>query len=354
MKKDWLARNHWILDGTTLFVAAGASVLSYWLVIHVFVTKLIWTYQHFQCYTRESAIRWVEGPPHTTHRQCPSITQYQTLLQYQENSLNAVQEPSKICITTLSDSAAPSANGVRCRNFDNVSSMTWPNHVQYAQKHGYVVVDQSVLLDPSRPPAWSKIRAVQEMFASKKYSCEWVLWLDADTVIMNSSILLESIIPHTNEKIDLIVTTDRRFTANSGVWLIRNSPWSIQFLKDWWSLKSFVRPSGLSLSGDNDAFGYLVRKIEPSFDNIPATALRESVDSDSKAPSHIRMIPRCRLNSFGAFVPFTVSNQTVADVAKDEWYIHSDQWYYAGDFIAHASGIDQKDVGVELLLARAA
>jgi galactosyl transferase GMA12/MNN10 family len=356
IRKDWLSRHHWIVDGTTLFIAVGVSVLFFGIFIHIFATRIIWTYQHLQCFTRESAIRWTEGPSHTMDRQCPSITQYQTLLQQQrKHSLNAVYDPSNICITTLSDSAVPRAKGLRCRNFDNVSSRTWPNHLQYAQKHGYVAVDQSVLLDPSRPPAWSKIRAVQDMFSAKKYSCEWVLWLDADTVIMNSSIPLESILPHVNENVDLVVTADRRFTANSGVWLIRNSLWSHQFLNDWWNLKSFVRPSGLSLSGDNDAFGYLVRKNEPSLGTeLSHLQLNKKLaDVSSNAISPIRMIPRCQMNSFGVFVPTTTSIQPIVDVSKEDWYIQSNQWYYAGDFIAHASGIDQKDVGVELLLARA-
>jgi hypothetical protein len=65
--------------------------------------------------------------------------------------------------------------------------------------------------------------------------------------------------------------------------------------------------------------------------------------------SRIRMPARCNFNSYGVFISKDV------DLSKDpkpEWYL-SDRFYHDGDFIAHASGIDQKDVGVQLLLSRA-
>jgi galactosyl transferase GMA12/MNN10 family len=413
--KEWLSQHHWMIRISVILILVTIGTMGGWLVFHIGITQLIWLYQHFQCYTRESSIQWVEGPPHTMRRPCPSMTQYRTVLEEQQMRMTGAMnrtaadvggwDPSKICITTLSDSSETvkkeslpflqrhqqqqqqppllhtrKSNAFRCRNFDHVSTITWPNHLAYAQKHGYLAVDQSYLLDPTRPPAWSKIRAVQELFTSQQYHCEWVLWLDADTVFMNSSISLESILPYHNNynsnniggggdtnsiremdvdtaAIDLIVTSDRRFTANSGVWLIRNSLWSRQFLQEWWDLKSYVRPSGLSLSGDNDAFGYLIRRY-----NTTTTGTSTTTPTSS---SPIRMIPRCRMNSFGVFVPSTTtttstkfthnavdhSNQKKEE--DEEWYVHADQYYYAGDFIAHASGIDQKEVGVQLLLSRA-
>ena len=350
--KEWLSANRWAIHVVFGFITMSMLIVFSYAFFVVVVRKIIWIYQHSECYTRESTIIWQEGRSHNMTRQCPPITQYRTVL-------NTNQRPrkidnSKICITTLSDTKKRKTT-IRCRNFDEVAKLTWPNHYAYGEKYGYTVVDHSLILDNTRPPAWSKIRAVQAMFAL--YKCDWVLWLDADIVIMNSSIPLESIIPYQemneDQVIDLIVTTDRRFTANSGAWLIRNTVWSQQFLNDWWDLKSYVRPSGLSLSGDNDAFGHMVRRhlMKSRGDNDKGDALKSEIESPSSS-QHIRMIPRCTMNSFGAFVP-SANDAVTTDITKEEWYINPDQWYYSGDFIAHASGIDQKDAGIKLLLSRA-
>ena len=183
--------------------------------------------------------------------------------------------------------------------------------------------------------------------------------------------------------IDLIVTYDRRFTANSGVWLLKNTNWSHTFLDDWWNSKQFVRPKGFSLSGDNDAFGTLINQhiqhdkqkaitnyYKNNNNNIhrnnQSTLLEEQYfDMTNLIQSGpIRMIPRCIMNSFGVFVPttsitkfFRTSKGTATTTAEknhtnDEWYM-SDKFYHDGDFIAHASGIDKKEDGIKLLLQRA-
>ena len=246
-----------------------------------------------------------------------------------------------------------------CRNFNDVAALTWPNHQRYAQRHGYTARENSALLDPSRPPAWSKIRAVESMLdlQQQQQQCDWILWLDADVVIMNSTIPLETLIP-TDPNVHLIVTADRRFTANSGVWLLRNSDWSRQFLRDWWNSRSYVRRKGLSLSGDNDAFGHLVRQ-RLHLDEATWTAA-QAADAARNDP-HLRMPARCNLNSFGVFVSQeSPQQQRLSDPiavrnAKDkpEWF-ESELFYHAGDFMAHASGMDQKTRGVQLLLQRAA
>lgn len=296
---------------------------------------IIWFYQHTECFVREAVTTWRDGQAHSMKRVCPNVP-YTTI-----DLEGALGDPSRICLTTLKDTGHTkvSSRFMRCRNFDAVD--TFPNHEAYAKKHGYTIVDNSPLLDQSRPPAWSKILAVQAMM--KNYNCHWVMWLDADVVIMNSSIKLESIIPQ-EKHIDLLVTTDRKFTANSGSWIIRNSPWGHQFLTEWWGMKKFVRAKGLSLSGDNDAFGHLVRK-RVGLTKYPSEEEFQQV----AARSHIRMPARCNFNSFGVFLSKDV------DLSKDpkpEWYL-SDKFYHDGDFIAHASGIDKKDVGVKLLLHRA-
>jgi hypothetical protein len=276
------------------------------------------------------------------------------------NHIPPLVPPHQICITTLSDSPSRSSAEAnhnhrwpfslffnffqppKCRDFSNVAEQTLPNMRRYAQIHGYTFLDPDTsLLDLSRPPAWSKIKAVQSALNTNQ--CRYVLWLDADVVITNSTIRLEQIIPHPNPNdinhnndnpknitsMDLLVTSDRRFTANSGVWIISNSTWSRSFLDQWWNMRNYVRSKGLSLSGDNDAFGALIRQYQ-------------------QPQHHVHMLPaRCHLNSFGVFVP------SYSPPSQFQEHVGSTDFYHAGDFIAHASGIDQKDVGIQFLLQRA-
>jgi mannan polymerase II complex MNN10 subunit len=224
---------------------------------------------------------------------------------------------------------------LRCRDFDGVAALTFPNLQIYATQHGYEFFDASALIDTSRPPAWSKIKAVQYLMGQQKHHqqaqqlCDWVFWIDADIVVMNSTVNIESFLPAHNSNIDLLVTMDRRLTANSGAWLIRNSAWSRDFLDTWWNMRTWVREPGLSLSGDNAAFGHLI----------------ENYSSEGPS-SRIKMVPRCTFNSFAVFVK---EGSSTADEKNQDWYL-SENYYHHGDFMAHASGVDQKKNCVEMLL----
>ncbi len=99
------------------------------------------------------------------------------------------------------------------------------NKRSYCQKHGYDFIYSNEWLDPSRPIPWSKIKLLEEALKQSNY--KWVLWTDADALIMNQGIRLEDII---DDKYDFLITSDMH-TINSGNFLLKNSDWSKQFLK---------------------------------------------------------------------------------------------------------------------------
>ena len=270
-----------------------------------------WYSKHMGCYERERGVQWKPSKTMLQRRFCPPPN-YTTL------ALDHSPSPN-ICITTLKDKAE--WYKLSCRDFKNVN--TFSNFQSYASMHGYTATDNSHLIDNSRPPAWSKIHAVNHMLdlkdSSGKPSCDWVWWLDADIVIMNQSRTVESFLPD-GDAIHLLVTYDRKFIANSGSWLVRNSVWSRRFLEAWWNRRSFVRERGLSLSGDNAAFGDTIGEMLPD--------------------DHIAMVPRCQFNSFARFYNAT-------DEFSDS---NQDLFYYHGDLVAHASGLDQKDAAIQQLL----
>jgi len=404
-----------------VLAAAAFAVAAAAVIVATIGYAGFWLYHHGQCYARESGIVWREGPSHFLERSngsnsnssliCPEPP-YRTLLEQKRRTGSIRIDPSSICITSLTDAKSPSRwqRLVRCRDFDDLAAhITFRNFERYAQRHGYRFVDGSPAVDPSRPPAWSKIVAVQRLLSTGDTAaaaansrsdaklkttassvaaeeevlakrCEWVFWLDADTLIMNSSIPLESILP-ADDGVDLVVAYDRKFTANSGAWLIRNAPWSAAFLSDWWGMTSWVRRSGFSLSGDNAAFGHLV-------DQRLSSQQQQQKQQQQQQHHHIVMPARCNFNSFGVFLTqseldrlSTPNAGMVSDVGgagsggggngennksqrqrrpplpeqlrDEEWYRESDKFYYKGDFIVHASGIDQKMAVLQMMADRA-
>jgi hypothetical protein len=251
--------------------------------------------------------------------------------------------PLKICMTSLTDQKSPSffQRLMRWRNFDGILNLTWPNKMAYAQKYGYHLYDGSDYYDRSRPPAWSKIRAVQALFdmspdrEENETPCDWVLWMDADTVIMNSNVRIEDFLPADPTK-DLIVVSDKGGGYNSGVFLFRNSLWSKQFLEEWWNMNDFVRPPGLSLSGDNAALKALLRTME-----------ERNIFHD-----HVLVPPRCTINSFAHFLTLGESMQIMDHLTEQPWY-YDNEHYHKGDFIAHIPGFDNKAECLKLLLREA-
>jgi len=345
---------------TVIFFAFIAVAAAGWMIamIALLAYLIFWLYHHAQCYRREAGVTWIEGPSHFESspiqpRSCPN-PEYATLqndLTNENNKTSTTTAASKICLTSLTDSRSPSTwqRMVRCRDFDDLArEVTFPNFRRYADRQGYRFFDASALIDPTRPPAWSKILAVQNLLKLRskegERACDWVFWLDADILIMNSTIRLESLLPGSSTGIDLVVTHDRKFTANSGAWMVRNSEWSLRFLDEWWDMKGWVRRPGLSLSGDNAAFGHV----------IDGRLFRYDSGGEHGGNSKIAMPGRCNFNSFGVFM--TRSNlemiQKDGSYEGQEWY-RSDKFYHWGDFIVHASGIDQKAAVLKMMASRA-
>ncbi len=130
------------------------------------------------------------------------------------------------------------------------------NRRQYAEKHGYAVIVANEVLDPSRPPAWSKLLAVEKYLPQYDY----LFYVDMDVVIMDMSTPLTAFLPssqtsdnsnsnretrawtRTSESrdrdrggnVDIVMTGDWN-GPNTGVWLVRHSAWSLWFLRTAWS-----------------------------------------------------------------------------------------------------------------------
>lgn len=119
------------------------------------------------------------------------------------------------------------------------------NKRAYCEKHGYDFICCEEILDSSRAIPRSKILLVLQTMENSDY--KWIFWTDADSLIMNYAIKLEQII---DNNYNFIISKDFN-VINSGQFLIRNCPWSQQFLLDvyahtecvnhpWWENQAII------------------------------------------------------------------------------------------------------------------
>jgi len=273
---------------------------------------------------------WTLAPIANIDRDCPQPS-YPTL-----ESAKTKRPKEKICLTTLTDEKdkAFATRLVGWRNFDGLLKLTWDNKQNYAKKHGYFLFDESDQLDKSRPPSWSKIRAVNRLLNEE--NCTWVYWLDADTVIMNSEKRIEAFLPSV-PSLDLLLSVDDGGGYNAGAWLVHNTPWARQFLQEWWDMRSFVKVPGLAKSGDNDALKY---KLQNEFGD------------EETFNEHILAPPRCTFNSYVKFIAPSMY-AAVAQTIKEQDFYMAEAYYHRGDFVAHVAGVDNKVETLKMLLKAA-
>lgn len=96
--------------------------------------------------------------------------------------------------------------------------------INYCKKYGYDFREDEDIYDKSRPPAWSKVNLIQKCLLEGKY--DYIVWIDADTHIMNSEKRLEEFIFHYSNDRDIMLTLDITEKINSGVMFIKNTEWA--------------------------------------------------------------------------------------------------------------------------------
>eukprot|EP00747_Dinoflagellata_sp_TGD_P033293 gnl/TRDRNA2_/TRDRNA2_136529_c0_seq2.p1 gnl/TRDRNA2_/TRDRNA2_136529_c0~~gnl/TRDRNA2_/TRDRNA2_136529_c0_seq2.p1 ORF type:complete len:470 (+),score=56.05 gnl/TRDRNA2_/TRDRNA2_136529_c0_seq2:54-1463(+) len=179
------------------------------------------------------------------------------------------------------------------------------NHQIYADRHGYRYHAGREILDPSRPPAWGKIKLMYQ--ALEDPSVDWWLWFDCDTYFMNMTVTLDSLLykyagaasaasPGLDGDIHMLVAEDHAM-LNTGSFFLRSSEWSREFLRTvwgpdnsawtdhpWWEnasiLWNFLKDNSQKFRTEN-------LQQEPGID-----------DMDGIYPQEVRLMPQWEFNSY--------------------------------------------------------
>jgi hypothetical protein len=121
--------------------------------------------------------------------------------------------------------------------YDVLGNLAIENRRLFCSRHGYRFISE-VAISRDRPACWAKIPAILKAFETH----EWVLWADSDALILDLDLSVDEFC---DPDYDLIVQSQEAFfrfigvpvaqglarmPINSGVFLMRNSAWSRDFL----------------------------------------------------------------------------------------------------------------------------
>jgi hypothetical protein len=105
----------------------------------------------------------------------------------------------------------------------------------YAARHGYEVVEETHDLAESRPISWGKVRLLERLLPSY----DQVFWVDADAIIVDDS---RDVVDDMSSR-DIGLVSHRysgQVVPNAGVLVLRNTPWTLDFLQRQWGLVEFI------------------------------------------------------------------------------------------------------------------
>jgi|UniRef100_A0A6C0D1M5 hypothetical protein len=108
--------------------------------------------------------------------------------------------------------------------------------IKYCDKHNYDYIEDESVYDNTRPIQWSKILLLIKYL--QKY--DYLVWIDADTMIMNSDITLESIINTYSNGKDFLACLDNGIVINTGVFFIKNTEYALSILKLIYTQTDFI------------------------------------------------------------------------------------------------------------------
>jgi hypothetical protein len=179
-----------------------------------------------------------------------------------------------------------------------ISSITFE---AYAALHGYDLRVSTHLLAPERPPAWSKIALVRELL--EHY--DEVLWVDADAIFVDISRDIAELVRPDKDLylVEHVYEEDESWrSANTGVFLVRSTPWARRFLDRVWAAEQYVDHPWWENAAVLDLLGY-----ELPADLTPPRKVRrtqfdahvELIDLEWNSTAGASLAPRPRIRHHG-------------------------------------------------------
>ncbi len=183
-------------------------------------------------------------------------------------------------------------------HFVHMGRVATRNKFEYCSRHDYSFhLLRHRLMDP--PTMYSKIPFLETILPLH----DWVVWMDADTLIMNFNTRLES---YLDDRFSMVIGEDWN-GINNGVFFLKRDEWSLDFLKR----SKAVPREGLSF-----------------FDQ---SQMSRVLAHDTAAKERVKLIPLKQCGGHGDFNCYPTENRAFP---RDERY----QYFDHGDFVIHFVG----------------
>lgn len=135
---------------------------------------------------------------------------------------------------------------------------------QYCEKHGYDFFENDIEVDPLRPPAWAKVRQI--LLHLGRY--DYIMWIDADTFVMNQNVRIEDLMVEEMNGRDIMIARDWKM-INSGVMIIRNTPWARRFFELVYEQTQFIHHSNWEQAAIIDLYEKNISNAQDHFTVLP-------------------------------------------------------------------------------------
>jgi len=119
--------------------------------------------------------------------------------------------------------------------YESIGKTAIANRQAYCNKYGYGLIVDDKPFDRSIAYNWMKFDAIERHLAE----CDWLMWSDADSFIVNDEIDLERFVQGNKNIVCAFFKMGNNegycknlYTLHTGNFFIRNCPWSFEFLKN--------------------------------------------------------------------------------------------------------------------------
>ena len=108
--------------------------------------------------------------------------------------------------------------------------------LNYCKKHDYdFIEDESCVSEHNREIQWTKILLIQKYLQYENEIYDYLIWIDADILIMNLSISIESFINRLMNNKHIMYSKDFGGWVNNGVIFIKNTKEALDYFIETWN-----------------------------------------------------------------------------------------------------------------------
>lgn len=238
--------------------------------------------------------------------------------QIQSESFNSPIGDRKITLITAYDDGIKDYAQYVIPNQRTFASISGYDYIEY---YGNLAHDQG----RQRAPYWSKIVAIHDQLLKGKEG-EWIAWCDASALFTNTKKNFDQIIQKYGSDKDLILTTDPQVPINNAVFLVKNTPWTKNWIQKVWAR------SDLANGGKGNCWSWGL-----PFCHYEQQAMTELWERDEEVQSHTVVIPNKEMNAFYRYSHYDKYREMDQNYDGDK----EDSKWAPGDFICKVTGMDR-------------